>query len=445
MSNDNEDDSAAKCRERRRRRIEMRRLAAISTTRGSPQPTYAKGSKEKSQATGEGSSSSTAEGKRIVETVSEIQTVEPVFGSMSVSGRSREMEDAISVRTSFCLPGINRRRPLHLFGVYDGHGGYHVAALCREKMHVLIEEELERVESTCGSGESGEFGAEWEEMWRGVMKRSYERMDEVAMSTCACGSEGFQCECRPIQMILGGSTAVVAVLTPEHIIVANCGDSRAVLSRGGRAIPLSVDHKIPGGILLRWVGSRDISWMMPDRQDELARIEAAGGRVIYLDGARVEGILAMSRAIGSATDGSRMPIMCDAIASLSLFAVFKDVNEEQLGISESLGRDEYLKPFVIPEPEITFTKRESVDDCLLLASDGLWDVLSGDLACKVARQCLREENPPPVNAGPQIKDEGAGALYPSRSMLAAALLTRLALGRRSCDNISVIVVDLKSS
>ncbi|KAI9381588.1 hypothetical protein POPTR_015G133900v4 [Populus trichocarpa] len=278
-SNDNEDDSAAKCRERRRRRIEMRRLAAISTTRGSPQPTYAKGSKEKSQATGEGSSSSTAEGKRIVETVSEIQTVEPVFGSMSVSGRSREMEDAISVRTSFCLPGINRRRPLHLFGVYDGHGGYHVAALCREKMHVLIEEELERVESTCGSGESGEFGAEWEEMWRGVMKRSYERMDEVALSTCACGSEGFQCECRPTQMILGGSTAVVAVLTPEHIIVANCGDSRAVLSRGGRAIPLSVDHK-------------------PDRQDELARIEAAGGRVIYLDGARVEGILAMSRAIG---------------------------------------------------------------------------------------------------------------------------------------------------
>ncbi|XP_011041658.1 PREDICTED: probable protein phosphatase 2C 75 [Populus euphratica] len=385
MSNDNEDDSAAKCRERRRRRIEMRRLAAISTTRGSPQPTYTKGSKERSQATGEGSSSSTAEGKRVVETVSEIQTVEPVFGSMSVSGRSSEMEDAISVRTSFCLPGINRRRPLHLFGVYDGHGGYHVAALCRQKMHVLIEEELERVESKCVSGEGGEFGAEWEEMWRGVMKRSYERMDEVAMSTCACGSEGFQCECHPTQMILGGSTAVVAVLTPEHIIVANCGDSRAVLSRGGRAIPLSVDHK-------------------PDRQDELARIEAAGGRVIYLDGARVEGILAMSRAIG----------------------------------------DEYLKPFVIPAPDITFTKRESEDDCLLLASDGLWDVLSGDLACKVARQCLREENHP-VNAGPPIKDEGAGSLYPSRSMLAAALLTRLALGRRSCDNISVIVVDLKSN
>lgn len=38
--------------------------------------------------------------------------------------------------------------------------------------------------------------------------------------------------------------------------------------------------------------------MQPDRPDELKRIEDSGGRVIYWDGARVLGVLAMSRAIG---------------------------------------------------------------------------------------------------------------------------------------------------
>lgn len=39
--------------------------------------------------------------------------------------------------------------------------------------------------------------------------------------------------------------------------------------------------------------------MQPDRRDELARIEASGGRVVFANGPRVQGILAMSRAIGN--------------------------------------------------------------------------------------------------------------------------------------------------
>lgn len=98
------------------------------------------------------------------------------------------------------------------------------------------------------------------------------------------------------------------------------------------------------------------------------------------------------------------------------------------------------------------TRREPEDECLILASDGLWDVLSNELACKVARECLREGTPAAAAAAdctldskPRRDDEGAEALYPSRSALAAALLTRLALGRKSYDNISVIVVDLRKS
>ena len=38
--------------------------------------------------------------------------------------------------------------------------------------------------------------------------------------------------------------------------------------------------------------------LQPNRPDEMARIQAAGGRVLFINGYRVRGILAMSRAIG---------------------------------------------------------------------------------------------------------------------------------------------------
>lgn len=41
-----------------------------------------------------------------------------------------------------------------------------------------------------------------------------------------------------------GSTAVVALVCSSHIIVSNCGDSRAVLCRGKESMALSVDHKV---------------------------------------------------------------------------------------------------------------------------------------------------------------------------------------------------------
>ena len=52
------------------------------------------------------------------------------------------------------------------------------------------------------------------------------------------------CASEPVAPETVGSTAVVAVVCSSHIIVANCGDSRAVLYRGKEPIALSVDHKV---------------------------------------------------------------------------------------------------------------------------------------------------------------------------------------------------------
>ena len=95
--------------------------------------------------------------------------------------------------------------------------------------------------------------------------------------------------------------------------------------------------------------------------------------------------------------------------------------------------DQYLRPYVISKPEVTVTKRTSKDEFLILASDGLWDVISSELACQVVRRCFSG----------QIRrisaDEGG---IQSRAAEAAALLAQLAMAKGSRDNTSVIVVEL---
>jgi len=105
-----------------------------------------------------------------------------------------------------------------------------------------------------------------------------------------------------------------------------------------------------------------------------------------------------------------------------------------------LPGDNYLKPYVSCEPEVTITDRMAEDECLILASDGLWDVVSNETACGVARMCLKGKGPAAsmpleCDAGIESSDQACSD--------AANLLTKLALARHSSDNVSVVVIDLR--
>lgn len=93
-----------------------------------------------------------------------------------------------------------------------------------------------------GSDDGGE--EIWGQKWKDAIRRAFRRADEMAVTMCPCGSMGSRCSCHPMEVALGGSTAVVALLSPDHIVLGNCGDSRAVLCRDGKAIPLTRDHKV---------------------------------------------------------------------------------------------------------------------------------------------------------------------------------------------------------
>lgn len=73
-----------------------------------------------------------------------------------------------------------------------------------------------------------------------------------------------------------GCTANVVLLVDKTIYVANAGDSRAALSRSGRIIELSTDHK-------------------PEDPEEEKRIVATGAKV---EKGRINGHLNLSRCLG---------------------------------------------------------------------------------------------------------------------------------------------------
>ncbi|KAK9705471.1 hypothetical protein RND81_07G059700 [Saponaria officinalis] len=315
-----------------------------------------------------------------------------LWGFTSICGRRPEMEDAVASVPSFqripakmlmsdkFLNGASDSwcQIMHFYGVYDGHGGCQVANYCRERLHLVLAEEIEVLKEAFLTRSCEE---DMQQQWERAFSRCFLKVDAEVGGVDSAGSNVPEASTEPIAPETVGSTAVVAVVCPTHIIVGNCGDSRAVLCRGKAPMPLSVDHK-------------------PDRKDEWDRIEAADGKVIQWNCYRVFGVLAMSRSIG----------------------------------------DRYLKPWIIPDPELTIVQRTKEDDCLILASDGLWDVLTNEEVCEAARRRILLWHK--KNGTNAILDRGKGVDLAAQA--AADYLSKLAIQKGSKDNISVIVVDLKA-
>jgi len=145
-----------------------------------------------------------------------------------------------------------------------------------------------------------------------------------------------------VAQLQAGCTAVVAVLHGSDLYVANAGDSRAVLCRGGQAFALSEDHK-------------------PGQEGERSRIMAAGGFLSNIGGVtRVNGNLNLSRAIGD----------------------LKYKTNSGLPANEQI---------ITAEPDVKHVVLTGNDPFFLLACDGVWDVMTNQQACDFVSQRLQQD------------------------------------------------------
>jgi serine/threonine protein phosphatase PrpC len=172
---------------------------------------------------------------------------------------------------------------------------------------------------------------------------------------------------------------------PLHrtIITANIGDCRAILCRNGTAIVLSRDHK-------------------PNDPIERERIEQLGGTVAW------DGVV----------DWMKEPIPGMGVYRLN----------DMLSISRAIG-DRMARPMITSDPDITVISiLPEFDEFIVVATDGLWDVMSTNDTIAFIRALLHNT----MDDGDTI-DRDTIATY----------LVEEALRRGSFDNITVIIVWLQ--
>eukprot|EP01135_Chromosphaera_perkinsii_P005305 Nk52_evm2s337 gene=Nk52_evmTU2s337 len=203
-------------------------------------------------------------------------------------GRRNNMEDKTCVIPDLnALLGLEGYPPQSFYAVYDGHGGTEAAEYAKVHLHVNI----------C---KSQHFRDDVEKAIKEGFMETDRRFVEM------CHREGHS----------SGATAIAVLCRGETLHIAWLGDSQAMMVGPESCVPLSEPHK-------------------PNREDEKKRIEEAGGIVVWYGAWRVNGVLAVARAIG----------------------------------------DRNLKQYVIGDPDFSTYEIQGGELGFVLACDGLWDVI----------------------------------------------------------------------
>ncbi|KAI1374945.1 PP2C-domain-containing protein [Hypoxylon crocopeplum] len=273
------------------------------------------------------------------------------------------------------------------FAIFDGHAGTFAADWCGKKLHLILEDTIRRnpnvpipelLDQTFtnvdaqleklplkNSGCTAAIAVlRWED--RVPSSNSATGSQAIAPAAAAASKATDASKSRDAKPETDGPSNAIA--EPAHarlkgaamrqrvLYTANVGDARIILCRAGKALRLSYDHK----------GSDE---------NEGKRIANAGGLILNN---RVNGVLAVTRALG----------------------------------------DTYMKDLVTGHPYTTETViQPEVDEFIIIACDGLWDVCSDQDAVDLVR-----DEQDPVSASKKLVDH--------------------ALARFSTDNLSCMIVRL---
>jgi len=253
-----------------------------------------------------------------------------VYGVSGMQGYRISMEDSHSSVGSVSFPNSKSGSDLEssFFGVYDGHSGAEAAKYLSQ--HLL--ENVLQSKGSDGSGNSNDIFSD------NNLTKVFLKTDELLSELCV--KEGFY----------PGSTCCTAFVNRHvskgqlEVICVNVGDSRCVLCNQGATEPMSIDHK-------------------PSNSAEKKRIYDAGS---FVEFGRVNGTLAVSRAFGDITykDNQKLTQAEQAVTALP------EIKRVTINLDEA--------------------KKSSEPTFLIIACDGLWDVMKNEEAVNWVKNKLQE-------------------------------------------------------
>jgi len=283
------------------------------------------------------------------------------------------------------------------FGVFDGHGGAEMSEAAKQKLlHYIVDQ--------------NEFWSQNDDLVCSAIKMGFLKFHNKMLGPRNSWKSNF-----PPDLSTAGSTASVLFLKNDKIYIGHVGDSAIVMG-------LQEDMDNKSG----WSSSCLTVAHKPDSVNELERITRSGGKVAVDK-------KGFSRVVWNRLD----------------LALGRRVQFPFLAMSRALGDywsfEESTQQYAVsPEPDVSV---HSVDKkslrCIILATDGVFDVLSPQNAVNLVQKSIQEEDE--VDEGKECVYVGspvkatANAGFPATFLVEAAREKWLARGK-TADNMAAIVI-----
>ena len=285
--------------------------------------------------------------------------------------------------------------PYVYFGTFDGHAGSGCAVAAANELHQVVHKRLMSVLHHLlpegGANASCSQNVLWfpsrdistESLIIGALEAAFWEMDQQI------GDD------KTRYKMLGGCTVIVSLFILGKLYVANAGDSRGILCRDNVPYPMSYDFT-------------PVSERQRLQQLGYQKPQLLGGEYTHLDYCRRP----MRKDVGK-----KMLYRDQHMTGWT----YKEITQEDLkfpvvygegkrsrllatiGVTRGFGDHDlkaqsqngfvYIKPFLTPQPEVRVldVEREAIGDAdvLVMATDGLWDVVTNDRVAEIVAAGLK--------------------------------------------------------